>query len=128
MILPEALPANQMECRETCSDGVYHMPVMRLNPGEMALSSAPRKKRTVIMPAKLDTTACKVSTIPHRKLPSISPQLQARVDGAVHQSTEILAKWELDKAHTNRVRSDEIAGVEDAGRPTELLLLEMLNQ
>lgn len=48
MMLADALPANQMECRETCSCGVYHIPVISEKPGLMALSKTPRSVRRTI--------------------------------------------------------------------------------
>lgn len=44
----------------------------------------------------------------------------------LHEDAEILAKRELDEAERYGVRSDEVADVEDTGRPAELLTNKML--
>lgn len=47
-MLAEAFPANQKEWRDTCSLGVYHIPVMSEKPGEMPLSKTPNNVRNTI--------------------------------------------------------------------------------
>jgi hypothetical protein len=51
MILQLAFPTNQNEWRETCSLGVYHIPVIKEKPGLIALSNTPNKVRNTIRPA-----------------------------------------------------------------------------
>lgn len=48
MIPAMAFPANQIECRETCSRGVYHIPVIKENPGLIALSNIPSRVRSAM--------------------------------------------------------------------------------
>lgn len=47
-------PENQIACRVTCSDGLYHIDVRRLKPGDIMLSNMPRKNRRVNSDWKLD--------------------------------------------------------------------------
>jgi hypothetical protein len=71
-------PANQIAWREECSDGLYHILVMRLNPGDMALSKTPRRTRRVMSPAKLDARGCKSRTTDHITLYSSELEFEAK--------------------------------------------------
>lgn len=53
MMAPKEFPANQMPCRDACSDFRYQMLVIRVKPGAIVLSKAPRKVRSTIMTAQL---------------------------------------------------------------------------
>jgi len=70
-ILAEALPANQNECLETCSWGVYHIPVISEKPGLMALSKTPSKKRRTMRLAKLFATECSVRITPQMNMSTL---------------------------------------------------------
>jgi hypothetical protein len=44
---------------------LYHIPVIRLKPGETEASAAPSRKRMTMMPVKLCVAAWKLRMIPH---------------------------------------------------------------
>lgn len=56
---PQDVPTNQAPWRRGCSSLLYHIPVMRLEPGIIADSAAPRRKRTAIKPPKFLHAAVK---------------------------------------------------------------------
>ena len=62
------LPVNQRPCRKGCSSRRYHMPVIKLNPGETEASAAPRKNRTSNMPVKFLVAAWKARMTPQMRL------------------------------------------------------------
>lgn len=65
-------PANQRPWRSGCSSLRYHIPVIRLNPGETEASAAPSRNRVTMMPVKLCVAAWQARMAPQMILSNTS--------------------------------------------------------
>lgn len=57
-----ALPENQIHVLKACSEGLYQMPVIKVNPGLIVLSNTPRSTRSTVRDTKLLAAPWQVRT------------------------------------------------------------------
>ncbi len=129
---PMDVPKNQAPCRRGCSALLYHMPVIRLQPGIKDASAAPRKKRATIKPAKFEHAAIHATQIAQTILDARSVE-GSKPDGIIRAfrqnlqaAGDKLSQWQSDEKPGRKPSEGEISEVKNAIAPRVLVESQIL--